>query len=135
MNDISQLDSICENSFGLWINGFFGTIKGHYPDITFEEHKEAFFWLIEKLLSEGKIAFKKDVSIAGTFKSGDKSEAQRALEETYLWHAPPAEIAAYFRKIFPKHVTSETDVDLIFFWFTDSPYIVWKGHDGRWYGS
>jgi hypothetical protein len=135
MKEINGIEQICAGALGQWIDGLFIAIKGLNPTLTFPEHKEAFFWLLEKLLSEGKIGIKKDVSKAGTFKPDDLSLEQRALEETYLWHAAPAEIAAYFREIFPKHVTDEHDAELNFFWYSESPYIVWKTPQGTWLGS
>ncbi|MEJ0002742.1 MAG: hypothetical protein WDN30_02800 [Pararobbsia sp.] len=57
MKQLHHIDEIVRVSFGLWISGLFSAISSWNPTQTFEERKEAPFWLIERLLRVGKIRF------------------------------------------------------------------------------
>jgi hypothetical protein len=119
---IKGIDEIIENSFAHWSSGLFYAIKGPNPDLTFEEHKEAFFWLLKKLLDEGKVRL---CYPADWWKPG--------LPED--WDGPSDEIIEYVRERFPKDATHEDDSVVNDYFYDSFPPISWLGEDGKWYGS
>ncbi len=117
---IEHVEEICRDSFALWSSGFFSAISGWNPDLTFEEHKEAFFWLLKKLLDEGKvICCPPDDPLCRIHRG---------------WTTSSDEIIAYWRAHWPESAEDENDTDLNFY-FYEMPGIIWLGEDGKWYGS
>lgn len=105
---IEQIDEIVEDSFGLWIDGLFGSISTWNPDIsTFQEHKEAFFWLVEHLLRTGKIKFFTPNEL---WRGGDD-----------IWDADVPTIIKYLRSCWPVGADSKNSVDLVYYFFLISP--------------
>lgn len=54
MENVKHLENIIEVSFGLWTTGLFSAVRGWNPNLSFDEQKESFFWICEKLLLDGK---------------------------------------------------------------------------------
>ncbi len=117
---IQNYDEILRDSFGLWISGFFSAISGWNPNITFVEHKAAFFWMLEKLLAEEKIRFCPPNEF---WKPGHD-----------VWDAEVTTIVQYFHSRWPIAAQTEEDRVLIDY-FYDMPAILWVGIDGELYDS
>jgi len=105
-------DGFCKDCFAHWITCMWGKYRDGF---TFEENKEAFFYLLERLLREGKVKFDQP----------DKPEA---------WDASPEEILEHFRKHWPTSATDEQDLNLHIYLYR-MPGIGWLGEDGQWHGS
>ncbi len=107
-----QYEGFCRDCFAHWIT----CLWGKYDDsFTFHENKEAFFYLLERLLREGKV----------TFDHPDKPQ---------LWGETPEVILGYFKKHWPADVTAEDDIDLTVYFYR-MPGVSWLGPDGDWHGS
>ena len=106
--------------FGGWITAFWQDIVYALPNFSFPEHKEAFFWLLEKLLREGKVAF--------------SPPSDPLCKKGRRWDAPVEEIIEYLRKSWPETAKDENDSDLNLYFYT-IPSIAWLGEDGEWHGS
>ena len=55
--NIEREDEIVRAAFGQWVSGLFAAVCGWNPNSTFQEQKEAFFMLLEKMLKNGKVMF------------------------------------------------------------------------------
>jgi hypothetical protein len=119
---IEHVEEICSGAFALWSNALYHGVKGWNPDLTFEEHKEAFFWLLKKLLDEGKVrlCYPNDWWRPG-------------LPED--WDGSSDEIIQYVRERFPKEAKHENDRSVTDYFYDIFPPISWLGEDGKWYGS
>lgn len=102
--------------------------------MTFALHKEIFFWVLGKLLREGKIAFDDPYGEPWTYDPYSSDPNRPEQDEAHLWKAEPEEIIAYLQKRWPKDANDEHDLELNYY-FYEMPYILWSGEDGRWYGS
>jgi hypothetical protein len=119
---LEHVEEICEGSFALWSSSLFSGISGWNPDLTFEEHKEAFFWLVAKLLDEGKIRFIYPNALC--------------YEGCPLyWDRSGEEFAQFLREYFPKDATHENNRSVNDYFYDVVPPIMWLGEDGKWYGS
>lgn len=107
--EISNIDKIYKDSFGLWISGLFSAIEGNNPGLAFVDQKDVFFELLKRWLDEGKVKF---------CKPGDP------LGE--VWHASSDEIFRFLRAGWPQHAKDEHDIDLNNY-FYDLPAILWVG--------
>lgn len=117
---VAHVDEIFQSSFGLWISGLFSAIKGWNPDIDWEQHKEAFFYLLKRFLDEGKVKF---------------CPPNESWHEGYdVWDVPNDTIVEYLKSHWPADVTSENDLALTDY-FYDMPAILWVGPDGTLHGS
>ncbi|RWA54164.1 hypothetical protein AU476_11245 [Cupriavidus sp. UYMSc13B] len=54
---LSGIDELERNAFGLRITALFDGILANNPSLTFAEHREAFFFLLKRFLTEGRIKF------------------------------------------------------------------------------
>lgn len=128
MKPIEHIDEIIRDAFGLWITGLFGAISAWNPALSFEEHKDAFFWLIEKLLLAGKIKF--IAPGADCYTSPKNPHPQFTIEDAEAqWHETPREIVAYLLARWPEHAHNENDLDLVTYFYS-IPGIIWVGEDG-----
>lgn len=117
---IIGIDEIVKNAFGLWITALFDGILVPNPGLTFEEHKEAFFWVLQKLLDEGKVKF---------------CPPNELWHEGYdVWDADNKAIVEYLRSHWPKSAKAEIDRVLVDY-FYDMPAILWVGEDGQLHSS
>ena len=106
----------CKECFAHWIS----CLWFKYEGFSFEENKEAFFWLLEKLLKEGKVRF--------------CSPEDPLYREKKEWDATPEEVIVYLKERWPEDAKDENDGDLHIY-FYQIPAIAWLGEDGKWYSS
>jgi len=117
---LEHVDEIIRETFGLWITAFFGAISSFNPEITFDQHKHAFFELLEQLLDQGKVKF---------------CPPNEIWREGYdVWEADASTILEYLKARWPADVTSERDAALNDY-FYDIPAILWVAADGSLHGS
>lgn len=128
MKQIEHFDEIVRDSFGLWITGLFSSISGWNPDLSFAEHREAFFWLIERLLRMGRIKF---IAPGADCYASPKNPHPRLTihDEAAQWKEAPEVIVARLRAQWPVHVSDENDLDLVTYFYS-IPGIIWVGDDG-----
>ncbi|ACC76327.1 hypothetical protein VOI32_35925 [Paraburkholderia caribensis] len=112
---IAGISEIVRDAFGLWITALFDAILVPNPTLPFEEHKEAFFWLIEKLLREGQIRF------------CPPNELWR--EGCDVWDVDASTIVSYLREHWPASAKSKNDLVLSDYFYA-LPAILWIGDDG-----
>lgn len=111
-----EYPSHCSECFGLWVN----CLWFQYGGFSFEENREAFFWLLKKLLDEGKVRFCRPDDPLGNSR--------------IYWDADSDTIVAYLQSQWPPGVTNENDPALNLYFF-EIPAILWVGEDGELYGS
>jgi hypothetical protein len=109
---IAGIADIVQNTFGLWITALFDGILVPNPGLTFIEHKEAFFWLVEELLREGRIKF------------CPPSELWRDGYD--IWDADEMTIITYLRSHWPQSARSKNDLVLVDYFYA-MPAILWIG--------
>ena len=115
-----------EESFGTWIHGiFFSDTRIN----NFKEQCEVFFWLLEKLLEEGKAI----VFPAQEFWDNEQKAfivPTRSMNEyKHIWDISPREVTQYMRSTWPNEVTHEDD--LTDYWFGNyCPRLGWVKEDG-----
>lgn len=121
---------IVSNCFGLWSN----CLWYRYDDIEdFYELKEAFFYLLGRLLDEGEVRFIKpgeDVY----FVAGQPPPERQAKDVSTHWIAPTTEILAYLRESWPQGAKDFNDAELNLYFYRIPP-IVWRNSEGDWVGS
>lgn len=110
----------CEDCFAHWITCLWGKYR---DDFTFEENKEAFFYLLERLLREGRVAF---------------SPPEDPLCRQHMrWKAPPEEVIAFLKRGWPTEAKDEYDsaINDYFYDLERCPSTAWLGDDDQWHGS
>lgn len=128
MKPLAHLDEIVRDSFGLWISGLFSTIGSWNPGLSFEERREAFFWLLEHLLRAGRIKF--IAPGADCYTSPENPHPRLTIFDIDAhWRDRPESIVAQLRAQWPEHVVDENDVDLSSYFYT-IPGIIWVSEDG-----
>lgn len=128
MKPIEHIDEIVRDAFGLWITGLFSAIGTWNPALSFEEHKEAFFWLIEKLLLAGKIKF--IAPGADCYTSPENPHPRFMIEDAEAqWPDTAGQIVAQLRALWPDQAHNENDLDLVTYFYS-IPGIIWVGEDG-----
>lgn len=128
MDDLSQIDKIVEDSFGLWIFGLFSAISGNSPGIAFHSHREAFFRIVGHLLQTGRIKFV--APGADCYVSPTNPHPRFTIHDHEAqWHASPHEIVSYLREKWPENACHEDDLLLIDY-FYEIPGVIWVGDDG-----
>ena len=114
----AQYEGFCKDCFAHWIT----CLWGKYADgFTFDENKEAFFYLLERLLMEGKIKFENPFGYEPPF-----------------WEASPEAIIQHLKMGWPTTAQTEGDSAIVDFFYQDErvcPPIAWLGPDGKWHGS
>jgi hypothetical protein len=129
LKPIEHIDEIIRDSFGLWITGLFSAISGRNPSLTFEEHKEAFFWLLERLLCSGKLKF--IAPGADCYVSPDNPHPRFTINDKEAhWHESAEAIVAQLRSQWPEQAHDENDLDLLTYFYS-IPGIVWVGEGGE----
>jgi hypothetical protein len=128
MKPIEHIDEIVQDAFGLWITGLFSAISTWNPALSFDEHKEAFFWLIEKLLLAGKIKFV--APGADCYTSPENPHPRFTIDDAEAqWHEAPGKIIAHLRSLWPEQARDQSDLDLVTYFYS-IPGIIWVGSDG-----
>jgi hypothetical protein len=129
MKQIAHVDEIINDSFGLWISSLFSAISGRNPEISFEDHKESFFWLIAHLLTTGKIKF--IAPGADCYISPSNLNPRFTIHDTDAhWQASPREIINYLRGRWPSNASQENDPDLLVY-FYEIPSVIWVSETGE----
>lgn len=127
MKPVEHIDEIIGESFGLWITSLFSSIGSWNPSLSFEEHKEAFFWLIERLLLEGKIKF--IAPGADCYTSSQNPHPKLAIHDHEAqWHLAPEAMVAQLRSEWPERARDENDLDLATYFYS-IPGIIWVGEN------
>ena len=117
----SQLEKLTEPYYRGWIIHYWEELCMVAPDLSFPEKMEAFFFLVERLLREGKVRFQHPTK-----------------DEPFYWDVPPEVIVEHLKMGWPKEACSEGDEAIVDFFYTDltrCPPIFWLGPDGEWHGS
>lgn len=128
MEPIEHIDEIVRDAFGLWITGLFSAISAWNPALSFEDHKDAFFWLVEKLLRAGKVKF--IAPGVDCYTSPGNPHPRFTVEDAEAqWHETPGKIVAHLRVMWPEHAHNENDLDLVAYFYS-IPGIIWVGEDG-----
>lgn len=137
--------SIHPDRIGGWINSLFSVVTPPTPylphELTFAEQKEAFFYLLERLLREGRVLLTPPAMIEdqepcywviadGYSSNKPMRPAERTTEGKEncfrVWDVPIEKQIAYIREVFPKSVTGPNDPDLNLFWYDGRcPWIGW----------
>ena len=132
--EFNNLVETLEHSFGMWINGLWGNMLFDNREWSFCEQKEAFFILLRRLLEEGRVKFvqpEADVYYNATLNPHPRYTIN---DPEAHWEAPPEEIIAYLQEHWPNTATDKDDADLNAYFYR-MPAIIWKGEDGKFYGS
>lgn len=128
MKPIEHIDEVIGDSFGLWITGLFSAIGGWNPALSFEERKEAFFWLIERLLRTGKIRFV--APGADCYVSPENPHPWFTIDDhDAQWQEAPEKIVVQLCAQWPQHARDESDLDLVTYFYS-IPAIIWVADDG-----
>lgn len=126
----TEYDQIKEQCFGLWSN----CLWRQYDDLDqFEELKEAFFYLLFRLLEEGEIRLiKPDEDVLYV---ADQSPPEKSIHDVEThWIASSDELISYLHRKWRSSARDFDDADLNIF-FYEIPPIVWKDGVGAWVGS
>lgn len=128
MKQLAHVDEIINSSFGLWITSLFSAISGWNRGISFEEQKEAFFWLLEFLLESGKIKF--IAPGADCYISPSNPNPRFTIHDRDAqWQASASEIIGYLRERWPANVSEENDPILLTY-FYELPGVIWVSQNG-----
>lgn len=130
---IKFFDEIVRNSFGLWVSAIFSEIGSWNTEFTFKQRKDAFFYMIEYLLVNGKIKFIKPM--ADCYISPDNPHPTLSIyDEAAHWDLGVNEILSYLRNGWPESAESESDVELIVY-FYEIPGVIWIDENGCLFAS
>lgn len=129
MRQIEHIEQIVSESFGLWISGLFSTIGGWNPNFSFEERREAFFCVIDRLLRQGKIRF---VAPGADCYISPSNPAPRLTieDEQAQWRVSPEIITSFLRSQWPADAEDENDVALTDYFYS-IPAVIWVADDGK----
>jgi hypothetical protein len=129
MRKIAHVDEIINSSFGLWISSLFSAISGWNPEISFDEQKEAFFWLVELMLKSGKMKF--IAPGADCYVSPSNPNPRFTIHDIDAqWQAPASEIINYLRERWPSATSGEHDPSLSVY-FYEIPGVIWVSETGE----
>lgn len=125
-----RYEKIASECFGLWSN----SLWQRYDALRdFAELKDAFFYLVSRLLDDGEIRFikpKEDV----LFVADGPTPAKNICDESTHWTDPVEDIIGYLQRLWPSSATRFDDVEIDVF-FYEIPPIIWRDRDGGWCGS
>lgn len=129
MKPLEHVEEIVRDSFGLWVSSLFSAIGSWNPSLSFEERKEGFFWLIEKMLRDGKVKF--IAPGADCYTSPDNPHPRLNIQDDEAhWHEAPESIISRLHAQWPEHARNEDDIDLVTYFYS-IPGIIWVGEGGR----
>ena len=125
-----QYSEILEVCFGLWSN----SLWRRYDSLReFSELKNAFFYLVSRLLEEGKIRFiRPDEDML--FVAGRPAPCKTIEDESTHWLDSDGSILEYLSKRWPANASTFDDSELNVY-FYEIPPIIWRNEDGSWVGS
>ncbi|WP_423760061.1 hypothetical protein [Burkholderia sp. NLJ2] len=128
MKPIEHVEEIITDSFGLWATGLFSSIGSWNPIFSFDDRKDAFFGLIDRLLRDEKIKF-----IApglDCYVSPENPNPRYTIyDKEAHWSDVPEVIVENLRSQWPEGARDENDLDLMTYFYS-IPGIVWVGDDG-----
>lgn len=131
------------SAFGHWIDALFGLGSPPYlpRELSFPEQKEAFVYLLERLLREGKVLLTPPalmeeqepyywVIADGYSDNKPMRPAERVAEggpcRFRVWDVPIEKQISYIRDTFPKNVSNANDFELTAYWYDGRcPWIGW----------
>jgi hypothetical protein len=116
-----QLDRLLDAYPRGWFIHYWEEVCLELRDWSYPAKVEAFFYLVERLLDEGKVKFADP--------HGDGST---------LWDAAPDVVVEHLRSGWPKDADTEGSPLIVSYFYDDwnrCPPIFWLGPDGQWHGS
>jgi hypothetical protein len=143
-------DLIDKNYKEYWVEGSFGLFVGNifpnFEELSFAEQKQAFFYLLKKLLDDKKIVifppqeFLPHKDECTHWRTPIKVYAEPDIgygkSYTIIWNENTDKKIAYIKKLFPKEAKHENDTILHEFWYgynryekTPCPNIGWIDPD------
>jgi hypothetical protein len=130
---VKYFEEIVRDSFGLWISALFSAIGFWNPDFTFQQRKEAFFYIVESLLESGRIKFIRPG--ADCYVSPANPHPELTIEDKMAhWDLGVKEIVCYLRCGWPESAVSDEDIDLTLY-FYELPGVIWIDDKGRFFAS
>ena len=122
---IRDIEAITEASFGCWINALWGFVAVYNEEFEFIEQKEAFFILLRRLLSEGRVVLFPPIALSN--EDGRPSTPCRSYGGfKYVWAISPAEMIGYLRAHWPQEASDANDGALNAYWYSEQcPQIGW----------
>jgi len=107
-----------DGAFGQWINGLWGW----HTDLSYTDQKDAFFFLLEKLLEDEIIV----VFPPEELLKDPSTPLKSVFQHDNVWDVDAATVVEYVRDHWPPEVEDETDEKLVYFWYSDfCPRIAW----------
>jgi len=129
---VFRCSDLSRGPFGSWINGLFSTVTPpydpQYPILRFDEQKELFFQLLERLLSEGRVVLIPPLDISRYSDGRRRESIKRRVQDgdDRIWDEDPRIMVEYMRKTFPADAVHEDDLVLNDYWYsTACPQIGW----------
>ena len=129
--DIDNLDKIIEYSFGVSSYVFFKNIN-YCDNMSFDEHKEMFFRILEYLLKEKKIyLITPGIDI---YRTPTHIPKFSIFDKETHWNVSQKEAVRYSQERWPKKISNVRDVELVYFLY-EMPGIIWIADDGSLHSS
>lgn len=130
---VKCLDRILSDSFGGTTSILFSSIDNWNQDLPFDQRKEAFFWVVEKLINEGVVKFL--APNIDCYKSPDNENPKfKTSDEEAHWKLSPKEIVSNLKDKWPENVVDAEDMDLTIY-FLEIPSIIWLDGKGGFFSS
>ncbi|KJZ33237.1 MULTISPECIES: hypothetical protein [Pseudomonas] len=131
--NIKFVKEIERDSFGLWLSALFSAIGSWNPGLTFDQQKDAFFYMIEYLLVNGKIKFIKPG--ADCYISPDNPHPKFSIDDKRShWDLDAKQIVSCLKESWPEGVVSECDGELTIY-FYEIPGVIWIDENGLFFAS
>jgi len=115
---IENLEELAKGIEGLSLRPLFCKIRELNQDISFWQQKDAFFWVLEKWLSEGRL------KLVSPERSALPPEQAEDLGLPLYWEAEAESITAELRDKWPRNVLDENDDELKKYFFK-LPKVIW----------
>lgn len=127
-----EYEQIIEACFGLWSNSLWVAPRSLSG---FDDLKDAYFCLIEKLLKDGVIRFIDPDEVDNVMVVRDHPPPPKTIQDTSThWHVATEQIVSYLRSRWPLNATDENDPSVNLY-FYEIPPIIWRGENNVWVGS
>lgn len=103
------------------------------PELGYKEKKQAFLYLLERKLKEGKARF---VMPGADYYPTPPNPYPRYKigDDAIAWRAQPIDIVRYINAVWPKRVKDENDCAVLSL-LQLIPALIWRESDGTWEGS
>ncbi|WP_299728234.1 hypothetical protein [uncultured Tateyamaria sp.] len=123
---------IVEDCFGLWSNSLWGLPVSLDK---FSDLKEAYFYLIERLLDDGIVRFVHPDEVENIMFVASRPPPIKTIQDTSThWRADTNYILSFLKSHWPQRATHKDDLELNTY-FYEIPPIIWHRHGGEWIGS